>query len=233
MNTIGERLKHLIENKGITAYELSSSTTISESTLSRILNYSTKPNLKTSELLAKYFKVSKEWIITGNSDNEYEPLENKNGNKFQELPNGKFVMTVPLVPAKAYASYINEYCDAEFVDGLIEVSFVVDSFARGNYKAFEIKGDSMNNKDLNDNPDGAHALGRELNRQHWKDGFRDSVYGWIIVHKESIVCKDITVQDMEKGIITCHSRNPAPEFGDFTVELNDVLQIFKVIKRTF
>lgn len=162
-----------------------------------------------------------------------EILANKNGNKFKELENGKFIMTVPLVPAKAYATYISECCEGDFIDGFNEVNFYVDQYARGNYVAFEIKGDSMDNGGLYDNPEGCITLCRELNRQHWKDGFRDSKYGWIIVHKDTIVCKDIIGQDLENGIITCHSRNTSPEFQDFTIELNDVKQIFKVIKRTF
>jgi hypothetical protein len=172
-------------------------------------------------------------IDTDIKDEGPKSLENKNGNIFVELPNGKFIMTVPLVPAKAYATYISECCEGDFVDRLSEVNFYVDKYARGNYVAFEIKGDSMDNGGINDNPEGSITLCRELNRQHWKDGFRDSKYGWIIVHKDTIVCKDIIRQDLEKGIIICHSRNQSPEYQDFPIELNNVLQIFKVVKRTF
>lgn len=168
-----------------------------------------------------------------NTNADIEILKNKNGNKFQDLGNGKFIMTVPLVPAKAFATYISECCEGDFVDGFNEVNFYVDQYARGNYVAFEIKGDSMDNGGLYDNPEGCITLCRELNRLHWKDGFRDSQYGWIIVHKDTIICKDIIGQDLEKGTIVCHSRNTSPEFQDFIVELNDVKQIFKVIKRTF
>jgi transcriptional regulator with XRE-family HTH domain len=69
MNSIGKRLEYLIEKKGITAYELSSSTGISQSTLSRIIHKGSKPNLKNSDILAKYFQIKKEWLINGSSDN--------------------------------------------------------------------------------------------------------------------------------------------------------------------
>lgn len=167
------------------------------------------------------------------NESEEEFWENKSGNKYFELPNGKYIVKVPLVPAKAYATYISEHCDADFIDGLIEISFDVDHIGRGKYVAFEIKGDSMDNGGLYDNPNGATTLCRELGRQHWKDGFRDSKYGWIIIHKDSILCKDIIYQDLNTGIITCHSRNTSPEYSDFEISLDDVLQIFKIIKRTF
>lgn len=167
------------------------------------------------------------------SDNTPVHIKNKNGNKFTELPGGKFIIQVPLIPGKAFAQYLTECCDGEVMEGYAEIAFDVDHIGRGNYVAFEIKGDSMNNGGLYDNPDGATALCRELGKQHWKDGFRDSQYGWVIVHKDSILCKDIIGYDAEKGTIKCHSRNTSPEYSDFDIELNDVLQIFKIIKRTF
>ncbi|TDE53796.1 helix-turn-helix transcriptional regulator [Flavobacterium sp. GT3P67] len=237
MDTIGSKLKALIEKKGITPYELSENTGVSQSTLSRIINKNSKPNIKNRKILAEYFNVSNNYFLLENEEDtlsdEEDYLENKNGNKFQDLGNGKFIMTVPLVPAKAYATYISECCEGDFIDGFNEVNFYVDQYARGNYVAFEIKGDSMDNGGLYDNPEGCITLCRELNRQHWKDGFRDSQYGWIIVHKDTIICKDIISQNLENGIITCHSRNTSPEFQDFTIELNDVKQIFKIVKRTF
>lgn len=68
MDTIGSRVKYLIENKGITAYEVSHATGISESTISRITHKSSKPNIKNCKLLADYFGVSKEWILVGGED---------------------------------------------------------------------------------------------------------------------------------------------------------------------
>lgn len=73
MDSIGKRLEYLIEKKGITAYELSSSTGISQSTLSRMIHKSSKPNLKNSETLAKYFHITKEWLINGSSEDNFEP----------------------------------------------------------------------------------------------------------------------------------------------------------------
>ena len=48
--TFGERLRQVIENKGILA------------------NSTTKPSIKTVEVIADYLQISREWLLTGNGD---------------------------------------------------------------------------------------------------------------------------------------------------------------------
>ena len=67
--TFGERLRQVIENKGIAPYQLSAKTNVSQATLSRILaNSTTKPSIKTVEVIADYLQISREWLLTGNGD---------------------------------------------------------------------------------------------------------------------------------------------------------------------
>lgn len=160
-------------------------------------------------------------------------IENKNGNRFIELKSGKMKIFVRKVPVKAFASYITDFQDAEYLDDLEEVSFTVDHVGRGKYMCFEVDGDSMNGGGIDDSPDGAELLCRELGRQHWLDGFRDSKYGWVIVHQKTVLFKDIKSFDESTGEIVCSSRSGLPQHPDFTINLDDVVQIFKVIKRTF
>ena len=228
-----------IKDKQITGYQIAQNTDLTEVGVNKILNGSSKnPRKSTIKTLVNYLHNNYGMYLTKEDSEIFiveEPnaIYNSNGNQFNELPNGKFVMTAPLIPVVAYATYISECCEGETVEGFSGVNFIVDKYARGNYVAFEIKGDSMDNGGINDNPAGCITLCRELGRHHWKDGFRDAQYGWIIVHPDTILCKDIIGQDLEKGVITCHSRNASPEFADFEIELNDVKQIFKIIKRTF
>jgi len=226
-----------IKSNDITGYAIAQSTELTEVGVNKILNGTSKnPRKSTLKILANFLHNNYGFKI---SDSEFqkeekaETLENKNGNRFKLLENGKFIMTVPLIPTKAYATYISECCDGEQIEGFNEVNFYVDQYARGNYVAFEIKGDSMDNGGLYDNPEGCITLCRELGKQHWRDGFRDAQYGWIIIHRDTILCKDIIGQDLTNGIITCHSRNSSPEYSDFDVKLDEVKQIFKIIKRTF
>lgn len=202
------------------------------------------------KLIEKFPGLNRDWVITGQGDminnsdllikevesfykKDTESVTNKNGNRFEENSDGSYTITVQEVPFVAYASYVETIerglTPAEFD----EVQFVVDKFAKGNYLAFKVKGDSMNGGLIDDTPDGASILARELGRQHWIDGFNETKYGWVIICEQGIFHKDIIGMDKENGTITCHSRNKSPEYSDFELELNRVKQIFKVIKREF
>ncbi len=162
-----------------------------------------------------------------------EPYINKNGNRFVELKNGKYKIFVKKVPVKAFGSYLSDFQNVRYLDELEEVSFTVDQIGKGKYLCFETEGDSMNGGNIDDTPADAELLCRELGRQHWKDGFRDSKYGWVIVHKQTVLFKDIKSMDKKTGDIVCASRSGLPNHTDFVINLDDVLQILKVIKRSF
>ena len=68
--SISVRVKELMRKKGISAYNLSNYTGISQATLSRILNKDTKPNASNLKSLAEYFQVEQEWLLSGNEDVE-------------------------------------------------------------------------------------------------------------------------------------------------------------------
>lgn len=156
----------------------------------------------------------------------------KAGVKYYQLPNGKYIMRVPFVPMKAYAKYVDECRDAEYSETLEEYNFVVDQIGHGRYMAFEIKGDSMDDNSKRSLSSGDIILGRELGKEHWRDRLRTNEYpNWIIVLDNTILCKQIINQDVERGTITCHSLNPSPEYSDFELKFNDIRQMFNIIQR--
>lgn len=161
-----------------------------------------------------------------------EYLTNTNGNQFYEKSPGNLYVRVPLLPFEAYASYAETLEVGKPIKDLDVEEFAVDQYGKGNYMAFKVRGDSMNDGKLYDTPNGATLLGRELGRHHWMDGFNPNALGWVILCKQNIFHKDIVDFNKETGEITCHSRNSSPEYSDFTLHLNDVYQIFKVIKQT-
>ena len=64
--SFNNRLKQLIEEKGVTPYVVASKTGIAQSSISRILSgKTTKTSIRNTELLAKYFNVSPQWLLTG------------------------------------------------------------------------------------------------------------------------------------------------------------------------
>jgi transcriptional regulator with XRE-family HTH domain len=227
MQSTGERLEYLIEKKGITAYELSSNTGISQSTLSRIIHKGSKPNLKNSETLAKYFQITKEWLINGSSRND-EPiiLNEPNSNYLQS--ESLSIMQVPLVNQYAYAGYMSGSGDMEYIETLPKIPFILDKEYRGEYLCFEVKGDSMDDESHQSYLEGDILLCRNIRKEYWKSKLHINKWDFVIVHKEKgIVVKRIVKHDVDQGIITLHSFNDY--YSDYDVHLNDVDKIFNIV----
>lgn len=231
-----EILQEVLDHLGIKANRLS--VEIGDNSNSRIY-YVRNGRSKISPKLAKaiterYKEIDYDYLLTGKGELVRKGvIVNNSGNVFVEKPDGSFNVTTRLVPFDAYSSYLETLNDVSVIHDWEEVTFSVDRYGRGNYLAFKNKGDSMNGGKINDTPNNSLLLGRELQRHHWLDGFNPTLYGWIILSKKNVFHKDIIGLDKEKGTILCHSRNTSPEFSNFELELNDVYQIFKVIKRTF
>lgn len=179
------------------------------------------------------FNLSLDELKVELANQEKNTITPKNGLTFTEMSNGQFSVAVPLIPFEAHAMYVSEQQDADFLEIYESATFIVDKVGFGNYKAFKVRGDSMDGGGILDTQNDAIVLARELQKHHWLDGFRTNDYGWIIVTNHNILFKDITDFNKETGEITCHSRNSSPEYSDFQLSLNDVYQIFKVIKRMF
>ncbi|NII81684.1 MULTISPECIES: helix-turn-helix transcriptional regulator [unclassified Pedobacter] len=151
---------------------------------------------------------------------------------FIELGDGQYLMVMPLVNEYAYAGYLSGYADPEYIEELSKHTIIVTKQHRGNYRAFEIVGDSMDDGSKESIPDGSIATGREIQRHLWRSPFHTHRFkDYIIVHKtEGILNKRIIKHDVESGFITCHSLNPDKDtYPDFNIQLDDVKQIFNIV----
>jgi transcriptional regulator with XRE-family HTH domain len=73
---LASRLDHLIELKGVTHYEVSKATGVSQATLGRVRCSKTKKlNTKNIEILAKFFEVRETWLRTGKGESEVKPMK--------------------------------------------------------------------------------------------------------------------------------------------------------------
>lgn len=236
-----DRLKYLLERDGVTAYRVWKDTAITKGTIGNYVEGKTNPNKSNISILASYFSVNEEWLATGvgeiarlNKERDEEPyLTTKAGVKYYEMSNGKFRMRVPFIPVKAYAKYVDEIRDAEFLGNEYEeFEFIVDKIGLGRYFAFEIKGDSMDDDSKRSLSNGDIVLARELGQEHWRSKLHTDDYpNWIIVMNSTILCKQITTQDLDKCTITCHSLNPSPEYADFDLKMNDIKQLCNIVQR--
>lgn len=192
------------------------------------------------------------WLLTGEGDmlNKTAPAievqqipseekegefftENTNGARFYDLGNGKYRMSVSLVPFCAYGRFANEADTLESdKEDWEEESFDVSSIVHGNYLSFEVKGESMDNGMRESFEAGDRVLVRELNRTYWTDRLRYNDYPyWVVVFDSSVLIKEITNQDIENGIITFHSLNPSPEYSDFTLCVDDIRKLYYVVQK--
>lgn len=86
LNSLQERLVYLLKNKGITSYQLSAETGVSEGTLSRILSGKTqKLRESTLKKLADYFKINEEWLRIGSGEMSHKPEKKASEEEFAEL----------------------------------------------------------------------------------------------------------------------------------------------------
>lgn len=161
-----------------------------------------------------------------------EKFENKNGNKFIELPNGQYYMLMPLAEFKIQAGFLSSYQDVDYLMDLSQHGIVVDKPVHGGYVAFTVNGDSMDDGSSEAITRNSIVSTRELQRHLWQDKlrYRDFPY-WVIYTTQSKMplLKEIIDHNTDEGYIECHSLNDSPEFSDFKLYINDIQALFYVI----
>lgn len=145
----------------------------------------------------------------------------------EKLARSGFVC-VPLVPSYAHAGYLAGFGDPEYLDTLPTVPFLPDRRMTGNYVAFEVKGDSMDDGTADSYKDGEVLICREVEPDYYKnDRLHINKRDFVIVHKDGILVKRIVAHDVERHTITIHSLNPM--YNDEDINLADVRQVFSVV----
>ena len=203
------------------------------------------------ELCRLYEQVNPDYILTGNGSmlttggntskdftntNQSGHITNITGdnavvNMTSEVSPMKLehIVYAPLVSQYAYAGYLSGYSDEEYMETLPIVPFVADHEGKGNYVAFEVRGDSMDDGTDDRYIEGDRVLGREIPFDLWVNSkLHIRKWDFIIVHTDGILIKRIIAHDVEKHSITIHSLNNMYE--DKVIDLKDVHKIFNVIE---
>lgn len=179
-----------------------------------------------NKILGYFPEVNVNWLLTGEGEmtNQSPSSVQTNAHVVENLN----YMNVPVVHIKGRCGYLTGYEDREYIGSLPTMPVIVDRTYHGKYMIFEAEGDSMDDGTRNSICDGDKLLCREVRRDLWLPKLHINDWYFVIVHRtEGIAIKQITNQD-EKGNITCHSLNEM--FNDYTVNLDDVLEIYNVIK---
>lgn len=146
------------------------------------------------------------------------------------LDNGKFEVKAPLIVAKAHAEYSLRYLDIDYMKDLYRASFIAEEITDGNFRAFEIRGNAMDNGSLDGVPDKAIVLARELPKEAMYVNSVKHFY-CILLYKDTVMCKQIIAFNEGRRTITCHSLNRSPEYADFEIPLKDIKQVFVILKK--
>lgn len=208
-----------------------------------------------NKILLSFDTINKDWLLFGKgemiktfstipdpdnkdvflvSESSSQPyLTTKTGIEYYKFGENKYMMKVPFIPVLAYAKYIDEHRDADTYEGPDYYYFPVNQVYHGVYRAFEIKGDSMDNDTKRSLANGDVVLARELSKEHWKSPLHINDFpNWIIVLNNTILCKQIIKHDINSGEITCHSLNSDPAYADFTINLNEIKELYNIIMVT-
>lgn len=224
-----KRVEFIIEKEGLNKNSFSKAIGISNNvTITRIINEHRTPSRATCEKIVSAFPAyNLEWLLTG----EGNMLTDAPSQTYH--PNARPVddlsyMNVPVIHIKAQCGYLAGYGDTEYIDTLPTMPVIVDKTYHGKYRIFEAEGDSMDDNSRLAICDGDKVLAREVRRDLWLPKLHINDWYFVIVHRtKGISIKQITAQD-DKGNITCHSLNEL--FNDYTVNLDDVVEIYNVIK---
>src|SRR5574343_175369 len=124
---------------------------------------------------------------------------------------------IQFVPVKAAAGYLAGYNDPEFVDELN--TFTLPMLGPGEYRAFEIIGDSML-----PTPSGSVIVGEKV--ENLEDLKNSNTYV-VLSRNEGVAYKRVVKNNRLKNKITLISDNP--QYEPYHVSAEDVLEIWKAV----
>lgn len=211
-----------IEKTGISKREFERRAGLSNGYLKSLRNSPTVDKMRT--IIHGFPDINPQWLETG-SGPMLRPVQRTEALPLTNLRHA----SVPLVSQYAYAGYLSGYADPEYIDTLPTIDFTPNQEMTGNYLAFEVKGDSMDDGSKESYIEGELLICREVEPHLWRDSrLHINKRDFVIVHTEGILVKRIIAHDVEHHTITIHSLNPL--YPDRTLDLADVRQIFSVVE---
>ncbi|HYK47461.1 MAG TPA: LexA family transcriptional regulator [Parafilimonas sp.] len=213
MSYAGKNFKHLRKLRGWTQEEFARKLKIKRSLVGAYEEERAEPRLDILKELCSIFKLSLEELLLkdlGSLRNGGSYIDKRRQQKLEGKLN-----EIQFVPVKAAAGYLAGYADPEFIDELN--TFTLPMLAPGEYRAFEIVGDSML-----PTPSGSIIVGEKV--ENIDDVRANNTY--IVVSKnEGIVYKRIMKNNRYKNKLTLMSDNP--QYEPYHVNPEDILEIWR------
>jgi transcriptional regulator with XRE-family HTH domain len=212
MSQAGQNLKYLRKLRGWTQEEFAVKLGIKRSLIGAYEEERADPRLEVLEIVGDIFKLSLDELLLKDLSNT--------GNSFLAKRRQQKMMTaerniIHFVPVKAAAGYLAGYADSEFIDELN--TFTLPMLTGGNYRAFEIIGDSMM-----PTPSGSIIVGEKIDDT--EDIKNDQAY-IVVSRHEGIVYKRVVKNNRAKNKLTLVSDNP--QYQPYQVNAEDVVELWQ------
>ncbi len=212
MSRAGLNLKHLRKLRGWTQEEFANKLNIKRSLIGAYEEERADPRLDVLEIVADMFKLSLDELLLKDVSNT--------GSSYLMKRRQQKMMTsdrnvIHFVPVKAAAGYMTGYADSEFIDELN--TFTLPMLSGGNYRAFEIIGDSML-----PTASGSIIVGEKTNSL---DDVKNNGAYIVVSRNEGIVYKRIVKNNRTKNKVSLVSDNPS--FQPYQVNSEDIIELWQ------
>ncbi len=206
-----QNLRYLRKLRGWTQEEFANKLNIKRSLLGAYEEESAEPRIDVLEQVGDMFKLTLDDLLR-------KDISEQKGTYLSKRRALKMAGTrteIPFVPVKAAAGYLAGYADPEFIDELN--TFTLPMLTGGQYRAFEIVGDSML-----PTPSGSVIVGEKVNDL---EEVKNDTPCIVISRNEGIVYKRIQKNGRQKNKLTLVSDNPT--FHPYTVSTEEVIEMWQ------
>ncbi len=214
MSNAGKNLKYLRKLRGWTQEDFANKLNIKRSLVGAYEEERAEPKLEVMEQVCSIFKLSLEDFL-------FQDLSETSGGSYLDRRRQMKMVSesaeIRFVPVKAAAGYMTGYADPEFVDELN--TFTLPMLAPGQYRAFEIMGDSML-----PTPSGSVIVGEKV---EGLEDLKNSNTYVVLSRNEGVAYKRVMKNNRLKNKITLISDNP--QYEPYNVSSEDVLEIWKAV----
>ena len=222
MSVLGNNIRFLRKNKGLTQEELAKGIGVKRSVIGTYEEGRAEPRLDTLKTLSIYFKLTIDELLNSNLDVQIKPAGNIHGTDLRVLTVTVDVNNdelINLIPEKAAAGYLAGYSDPEYVDEMPRFSLQFPELNRSKtHRIFQSNGDSMLPI-----TSGAYLICEYL--QNW-DFAKNGELIICASLGEGLVFKRFVEINRNKGVLAMSSDNKS--FSGIEIELSDVQEIWTV-----
>lgn len=211
MSFAGKNLKYLRKLRGWTQEDFAARLKIKRSLLGAYEEERAEPRLEVLEMVSDIFKVSlDELFLKDLGDTRGSYIAKRRAQKLTLEPT-----VIQFVPVKAAAGYLAGFADPEFIDELN--TFTLPMLAPGQYRAFEIIGDSML-----PTPSGSVIVGEKVDDL---ESLKTSNTYIVVSRQEGIVYKRVMKNPRARQKLTLVSDNPV--YQPYQVDANDIVEVWQ------